>query len=211
MKIANLNWSVIIQRDVDIRYSLSLVYYFLTIHLFYSTNPPPLHLYTEPRLMSSTEVKTYRKKERKILFENYFSCFRYAYNDPELRNVLRVDRELNGLFNGAGILEDLVPAVQYVWETKKFRRVKEITKELLEDYIGAKLEEHKKSFDKGNAVGWILAKKCLFRPVWSEYSLCAQWVAKGPSFLHAGSDAQADLTLRWAHMPFCWFVMRRLI
>ena len=24
----------------------------------------PLHLYTEPRLMSSTEVKTYRKKER---------------------------------------------------------------------------------------------------------------------------------------------------
>ena len=32
------------------------------------TNPPPppqpLHLYTEPRLMSSTEVKTYRKKER---------------------------------------------------------------------------------------------------------------------------------------------------
>ena len=44
--------------------SLSLVYYFLTIHLFHSTNPP-LHLYTEPRLMSSTEVKTYRKKERK--------------------------------------------------------------------------------------------------------------------------------------------------
>ena len=47
--------------------SLSLVYYFLTIHLFYSTTHPPphLHLYTEPRLMSSTEVKTYRNKERK--------------------------------------------------------------------------------------------------------------------------------------------------
>ena len=50
------------------------------------------------------------------------------------------------------------------------------------------------------------------RPVWSESSLCAQWVAKGPSFLHAESedwsdwaDAQADLSLRWAHMPFCWF------
>ena len=26
------------------------------------------------------------------------------------------------------------------------------------------------------------------RPVWSE-----------------SSDAQADLSLRWAHMPFCWF------
>ena len=50
------------------------------------------------------------------------------------------------------------------------------------------------------------------RPVWSESSLCAQWVAKGHIFLHADSedwsdwaDAQADLSLRWAHMPFCWF------
>ena len=53
------------------------------------------------------------------------------------------------------------------------------------------------------------------RPVWSESLLCAQWVAKGPSFLHSLSgqqrlwsdwgDAQADLSLRWAHMPFCWF------
>ena len=40
----------------------------------------------------------------------------------------------------------------------------------------------------------------------------AQWVAKGPSFLHADSedwsgwaDAQADLSLRWVHMLFCWF------
>ena len=41
------------------------VYYFLTIHLFYSTNPLPLHLYTEPRLMFYTEDKTYRKKEKK--------------------------------------------------------------------------------------------------------------------------------------------------
>ena len=41
---------------------------------------------------------------------------------------------------------------------------------------------------------------------------CAQWVANDPSFLHADSedwsdwaDAQADLSLRWAHMPFSWF------
>ena len=39
-----------------------------------------------------------------------------------------------------------------------------------------------------------------------------QWVAYDPSFLHADSedwsdlaDAQADLSLRWAHMPLCWF------
>ena len=46
-------------------------------------------------------------------------------------------------------------------------------------------------------------------PVWSESSLYTQWVAKDPSFLHADSeswaDAQADLSLRWAHMPFFWF------
>ena len=32
---------------------------------------------------------------------------------------------------------------------------------------------------------------------------CADWVAKDPSFLNA--DAQADLNLRWEHMPLCWF------
>ena len=52
------------------------------------------------------------------------------------------------------------------------------------------------------------------RPVWSESSLCIQWVAKDPSFLHAYSedcsdwtDAQADLSLRWAHTHFVGFVM----
>ena len=34
-----------------------------------------------------------------------------------------------------------------------------------------------------------------FRHVWSEASLCAQWVAKGPSFLHADSE-DADQTGR---------------
>ena len=55
-------------------------------------------------------------------------------------------------------------------------------------------------------------------PVWSESSLCAQWVAKDATFLHADSedwsdwaDAQADLSLRWAHSHFVCFVMRRLI
>ena len=50
------------------------------------------------------------------------------------------------------------------------------------------------------------------RSVWSESSLCAQWVAKDLSFLHADSqdwsdwaDAKADLSLRWAHRSFCLF------
>ena len=50
------------------------------------------------------------------------------------------------------------------------------------------------------------------RPDWSESSLCAQWIAKDPSFRHGDSkdwsywaDAQADLSLHWAHMPLCRF------
>ena len=42
------------------------------------------------------------------------------------------------------------------------------------------------------------------RPVWSESSLCAQWVDKDPSFIHADSEDWSDwvhdLSLRWAHV-----------
>ena len=57
------------------------------------------------------------------------------------------------------------------------------------------------------------------RPVWSESSLCAQWVAKGPSFLHADSE-YSDQTgwmprLIWAFAGhtchFVSFAMRQLI
>ena len=60
---------------------------------------------------------------------------------------------------------------------------------------------------------WLCAQRRL-RSAWAsaQSSLCAQWVAKDPSFLHADSkdwsdlaDAQADLSLRWAQRSFCWF------
>ena len=41
------------------------------------------------------------------------------------------------------------------------------------------------------------------RPVWSESSLSA-WRKLG-SLATYWVDVQADLSLRWAHMPFCWF------
>ena len=56
------------------------------------------------------------------------------------------------------------------------------------------------------------------RPIWSESSVCAQWVAKDPSFLHADSE-DSDQTgwmtrLIWvfaiAHSHFVGFVMRQL-
>ena len=64
-------------------------------------------------------------------------------------------------------------------------------------------------YDKTNKVTVRPAKTQIslgIRPVWSESSLCAQWVAMDPSFLHVDSedwsdwvDAQADLSLRWMH------------
>ena len=46
-------------------------------------------------------------------------------------------------------------------------------------------------------------------PIWSESSLCAQYVAKDHSFLHADSEnfdqTGWKLSLQWVHMPFCWF------
>ena len=45
--------------------------------------------------------------------------------------------------------------------------------------------------DKTNKVSVRPAKTQIslgIRPVWSESSLCAQWVAKDPSFLHADSE-----------------------
>ena len=50
------------------------------------------------------------------------------------------------------------------------------------------------------------------QPVWSVSLLSTQWIAKVPRLLHVDSedgsdwtDSQADLSLRWAHMSFCWF------
>ena len=66
--------------------------------------------------------------------------------------------------------------------------------------------------DKTNKMTVRLAKTQIslgIRPVKSESSPRALWVAKGPRFLHADSEdwasVQSDLSLRWAHMPFCWF------
>ena len=39
------------------------------------------------------------------------------------------------------------------------------------------------------------------RPVWSESSLCSQWVAKHPSFLHAGSE-DSDQTGRMPRLTW---------
>ena len=63
--------------------------------------------------------------------------------------------------------------------------------------------------DKTNKMAVRPAKISLgIRPVWSESSLCTQWVAKDPSFLHADSK-DSDPTECKCH--FVGFVMRWLI
>ena len=61
--------------------------------------------------------------------------------------------------------------------------------------------------------------KMTARPVWSESSLCAQWVAKKLRFLHADSE-DSDQTMRMPRLiwvfagrtcHFVGFVMRRLV
>ena len=64
-----------------------------------------------------------------------------------------------------------------------------------------------------NLQKWLCQISLGFRPVCSESSLCAQWVAKDPSFLHADSE-DSDQTGRMPRLiwvfagrtcHFCWF------
>ena len=72
--------------------------------------------------------------------------------------------------------------------------------------------------DKTNKMSVRLAKTQI-SPVWSESSLCAQWVAKDPSFLHADSE-DSDQTGRMPRLIWVFaghtchfgdFVMRWLM
>ena len=74
----------------------------------------------------------------------------------------------------------------------------------------------KMSHDMTKPTKWVCAHQRL-RSQADQSSLCTQWVAKDPSFLHADSkdwsvwaDAQADPSLHWAHTHFVGFVMSRL-
>ena len=70
----------------------------------------------------------------------------------------------------------------------------------------------KKKKKKNNSVRPAKTQLSLgIRPVWSEPSLCAQWVAKDPNFLHADSE-DSDIHPGWSEsllgaQPFCWFCL----
>ena len=72
-----------------------------------------------------------------------------------------------------------------------------------------------------NITKWVRAQRRLrsaWAPAQSESSLCAQWKAEDPSFLHADSEDSDQtgwmrrlISLRWAHSHFVGFVVLRLI
>ena len=71
---------------------------------------------------------------------------------------------------------------------------------------------HKPPHDKTNKMSVRPAKTQIslgIRPVWSESSLCAQWIAKGPMFLHADST-DSDQTGRMPRLIWV-FAGRTLI
>ena len=116
------------------------------------------------------------------------------------RETCDIQFGLSCLFDKSGYIEDSRRAgYKLIWNTAYFEPRHDKTNKM-------SVRPAKTQISMGN------------RPVISESSLCAQWAAKDPSFLHADSedwsdwaDAQADLSLRWAHTHFVGFVMSRLI
>ena len=103
------------------------------------------------------------------------------------------------------------------WGSKLFRNARSPQlKDRLNNRTRLSSKKNVPRHDKTNKVSVRPAKTHIslgIRPVWSESSLCAQWVAKDPSFLHADSE---DSVIRlggcpgWSESslgahPFCWF------
>ena len=71
--------------------------------------------------------------------------------------------------------------------------------------MSTQLSYHQMSRDMTKPTKWV----CPVRPVWYESSLCAQWVAKDPSILHADSE-DSDQTGRMPRLIWV-FAGRTLI
>ena len=60
-----------------------------------------------------------------------------------------MDDELLNVFSGSGPpMEDIIPGLQYVWETKKMAKLKGFMK-IVKDIFGQKYQEHLERFNKG--------------------------------------------------------------
>lgn len=91
-------------------------------------------------------------------------CFggKYKFNDPELVQILDLDDQFQEMLTG-GVPEDTIPALQYFWESKNFRKVKEEWANIYDNFFHKKFMEHAKTFNKDNIRDFtdtlILARK----------------------------------------------------
>ena len=79
----------------------------------------------------------------------FFIFCRYKYNDSELVKILDIyDDVLQALSKGV-IPEDVIPPLQYVWESKKMGKLKAAFDEIMNNFLRKKYKEHVETFDKG--------------------------------------------------------------
>ena len=87
-----------------------------------------------------------------------------------------------------------------------------------EKYLWFLQYTEKLSYDMTKPTKWACAQRRL-RSAWAsaqtDQSSLSAWRKLGSLATHWAHskdfvDAQADMSLRWAHMPLCWFVMRQL-
>ena len=113
------------------------------------------------------------------------------------------------------------PSFKLIWYFMSVLVICKFHKDLHGQWHGQAQRPHELRHDKINKVTVRPAKTQIslgIRSVWSESSLCAQWVAKDPSFLHVDSE-DSDQTGRMPRLiwvfagrtcHFVGFVTRRL-
>ena len=62
--------------------------------------------------------------------------------------TIRLEDDSFKLFSGIGFLEDIVPGLAYVWETKKMQRLKKNANTVMKNYLTKHFKQHLETFDK---------------------------------------------------------------
>ena len=83
------------------------------------------------------------------VFTGVLSNFRTEYNDPEIVNLLTTYDEIMSDLSKGVIPEDVMPSLQYVWESSKMKKLKQGYDQILVNFLAVKYQEHVKTFERG--------------------------------------------------------------
>ncbi|XP_077980152.1 steroid 17-alpha-hydroxylase/17,20 lyase-like [Glandiceps talaboti] len=72
---------------------------------------------------------------------------RYAIDDPELKKIMDIFKELVDAFSSGGLLADLIPFLRYIPRTSGEKLMRETVDKFLK-LIQQKIDEHKETFDQ---------------------------------------------------------------